>query len=56
LTDEEHLEPARAEEEEAEEHHRDEPETSRTAQIIEVSTINTPVGSTTLSNKSNQSY
>jgi hypothetical protein len=56
LTDEEHSEPSREEEEEAEEPRWDEPETSGTAQIIEVSTINTHVGSTTLSNQSNQNY
>jgi hypothetical protein len=53
LMDKEHSEPARAEEEEVEEPRRDEPETSGTTHIIEVSTINTLVGSTTLSNQSN---
>jgi hypothetical protein len=56
LTDEDHSEPAREEEEEAEELHWDEPETLGTTQNIEVSTINTPVGSTTLRNQRNQSY
>ena len=54
--DEEHSEPARAEKEEAEELRQEKPETSGTTQNIEVSAINTPVGSTTLSKQSNQSY
>jgi hypothetical protein len=56
LMDEEHSEPTRVEEEEAEDLRQENPETSGTAQTIEVSTINTPVGSTTLRNQSNQSY
>ena len=56
LTDEEHLEPARIEEEEAEELHREKPETSRTTQTIEVSTIVPPVDSKTLSNQNSQSH
>jgi hypothetical protein len=51
LTDEEHSELARTEEP-----HREEPETSGTAPTVEVSTINPPVVSTTLSNQSNQSH
>jgi hypothetical protein len=51
LTDEEHSEPTRAEEREAEELHQNEPETSGTAQATEVSNINPPVVSETLSNQ-----
>jgi hypothetical protein len=50
LTDEEHSEPAGTEEGKAEKLRREEPETSETAQTIEVSTIVPPVDSTTLSN------
>jgi hypothetical protein len=42
LTDEEHSEPTRTEEGEAEELRQSEPETSGTAQITEVSNINPP--------------
>ena len=56
LTDEEHSEPVRAEEGEAKEPRRYELETSGTAHIIEVSIINTLIGSTTLRNQTNQSY
>jgi hypothetical protein len=56
LTDEEHLESARAEEGKTEEPHREESETSGTAQTIEVSTITPPIVLTTLSNQSNLSY
>jgi hypothetical protein len=50
LTDEEHSKPAMAEEGKSEEPHRDELETSGTAHTAEVSTINSPVDSITLSN------
>jgi hypothetical protein len=53
LTDEEHSEPARAEEGEDEELHRREPKTSETAQTIEVSTVIPPIDSVLLSNQSN---
>jgi hypothetical protein len=43
LTDEEHSEPTRTEEESAEELHRNEPESSGTVQTTEVSNINPPV-------------
>jgi hypothetical protein len=49
LTDEEHLEPAREEEREVEELRRREPETSETAQTIEVSIVIPPVDSVVLS-------
>jgi hypothetical protein len=51
LTDEEHSESTRTEEP-----HREEPETSRTAPTVEVSTIIPLVASTTLSNQSNLSH
>jgi hypothetical protein len=51
LTYTENLEPAREEEEKDEEPHRDELETSGTAQTAEVSTINPSVVSTSLSNQ-----
>jgi hypothetical protein len=53
LIDEDHSEPARADEEEAEELGRDEPETSGTTQTIEVSSIIPPIDSVVLSNQSN---
>jgi hypothetical protein len=53
LTNEEHLEPARAEEGATKEPHREEPKTSRIVQTIEVSTIIPFVDSTTLRNQSN---
>jgi hypothetical protein len=56
LTDEEHSEPTRAEEGKAEELHQEEPETSETAQTIEVSTIIPPVDSVVLRNQSNPIY
>jgi hypothetical protein len=43
LTDEEHSEPTRTEEGEAEELFQSEPETSGTTQITEVSNINPPI-------------
>jgi hypothetical protein len=51
LTDEEHSEPTRAEEGDAEELHQNEPETSGTVQATEVSNINPPVVSEMLSNQ-----
>ena len=45
LTDDEHSEPARAEEGKVEELHREEPKTSETAQTIEVSTVILPIDS-----------
>jgi hypothetical protein len=51
LIDEEHSEPTRAEEEEAEELFQNEPETSGTAQTTEVSNINPSVISEMLSNQ-----
>jgi hypothetical protein len=56
LTDEEHSEPAGTEEGKVEEPHREEPETSGTAQTVEVSTIIPPVDSVELSNRSNPSH
>jgi hypothetical protein len=56
LTNEEHSEPTRVEEEEAKELRRDEPETSGTAQTIEVSCITPPVDSVVLRNQSNPSH
>jgi hypothetical protein len=56
LTDEEHSEPTRVEEEEAEELRRDEPKTSGTTQTIEVSSITAPVDSVVLRNQSNPSH
>jgi hypothetical protein len=50
LTDEEHSEPTREEEGKDEERHQDEPKTSGTMQIAEVSTIIPLVVSTTLRN------
>jgi len=50
LTDEEHMEPNRIEEEAAEELNQNKPEISGTAQTMGVSIINPPVVSTTLSN------
>jgi hypothetical protein len=49
LTDEEHSEPTRTKEGEAEELRQSEPETSRTTQVTEVSNINPPVISIALS-------
>ena len=54
LTDEEHSEPTRAEEEADQELRRDKPETSGTAQTTEVSNINHHVVSEMLSNQSHQ--
>jgi hypothetical protein len=51
LTDEEHPEPTRIEEEAAEELRQNEPETSGTTQTAEVSITNPPVVSATLSNQ-----
>jgi hypothetical protein len=51
LTNREHSEPTRVEEGEAEELHRNEPETSRTMYATEVSNINPPVVLETLSNQ-----
>jgi hypothetical protein len=49
LTDEEHSNPTRTKEGEAEELFQSEPETSRTSRNIEVSKINLPIFSTVLS-------
>jgi hypothetical protein len=56
LMDEEHSEPTRAEEGKVEEPHREEPETSGTAQTTEVSIIIPPVDSVALRNQSNPSH
>jgi hypothetical protein len=56
LTDEEHSEPVGTEEGKAKELHREEPETSETAQTIEVSTVIPPVDSIVLSNQSNPNH
>jgi hypothetical protein len=56
LTNEEHSEPARSEEEEVEELHWDEPETLETVQTIEVSSIIPPVDLVVLRNQSNHSH
>jgi hypothetical protein len=53
MIDGEHLEPAMTKEGEAEQSHRDEPETSGTAQTIEVSIVNPIVISTALGNQNN---
>jgi hypothetical protein len=56
LMDEEHSEPTRAKEGEAEEPRREDPETSGTAQTAEVSTIIPPVDSVALRNQINPSH
>ena len=56
LTDEEHSEPIRAEEEAAEELHRNEPETLGTAQNTEVSNINPPIVLEMISNQNIQKH
>jgi hypothetical protein len=56
LTDEEHSEPTRTEEGEAEELHQSEPETSGTAWTTEVSNINPPIVSTVPSSQNSQNH
>jgi hypothetical protein len=56
LTDEEHSEPTKTEEGEAEEPCQDEIETLGTMKTVEVSTINPLVISTTLGNQNNQNH
>jgi hypothetical protein len=56
MTNEEHSEPAGTEEGKYEELRWEEPETSGTTQIAEVSTISPPVDSVTLSNQNIQSH
>jgi hypothetical protein len=56
LTNEEHLEPTRAEEGEVEELRQNKPETSGTTQNTEVSNINPPIASIVLSNQNHQSH
>jgi hypothetical protein len=56
LADEEHSEPTRTEEGEAEELFQSEPEASRTARNSEVSKINLPIFSTVLSSQNSQNH
>jgi hypothetical protein len=56
LTDEEHSEPTRTEEGEAEELRQSEPESSRTVQTIEVRKINPPIVSTVPSSHNSQNH
>jgi hypothetical protein len=56
LMDGEHSEPTKEEDGEVEEPHREEPETSGTAQTIEVSTIIPPIDSVTLRKQNNPSH
>jgi hypothetical protein len=56
ILNEEHSRSVGPREEKTEEHHREETETSKIVSNVEVSSITTPVVSTTLSNQSNLSY